>query len=283
MYKDYVKDSNNFYIDIFVHILGSKFKVIQYIIVCPLTFLAGFIDAIAGGGGLISLPAFIISGIPVHFAIGTNKLSSSMGTTVATYRYAKKGYIKFKLSVCSAICALIGSSIGALISLKISDFCFKILMLVILPIIAFYVVFKRNFEVSPNIKIVTTFKVYLICMVIAFILGIYDGFYGPGTGTFLLLLLTGVVHLDLNISAGMTKIINLSSNLAGLITFVINGKVFLTLGLAAGFFSIVGNYIGAGYFTKSGVKIVRPVIIIVLIIFFIKVLLSLLPKYFIIV
>ncbi|NMM64959.1 TSUP family transporter [Clostridium sp. P21] len=251
--------------------------MIEYIIVCPLVFFAGFVDAIAGGGGLISIPAFMISGVPVHLAIGTNKLSSSMGTTIATYRYARNGYIKLKLAACSAVCALMGSSIGAVIALKINDFYFKILMLAILPITAFYVLRKRNFEASEDIKTLSKVKTYLICMLIAFLVGLYDGFYGPGAGTFLLLLLTGVAHLGLNLSAGTTKAINLSSNVAALITFMINGKVILILGLVAGLFNIAGNYIGAGYFTKSGTRIVRPIIMTVLAIFFVKVLFDILP------
>ena len=250
--------------------------MIKYIIICPLVFLAGFVDAIAGGGGLISLPAFMLSGIPVHFAIGTNKLSSSMGTTIATYRYAKNGYIKFKLAACSAVCALIGSPLGAILALKINDFYLKILMLILLPITAFYVMRKPNIEANQDSRTLTTIRTYLICMIIAFIVGIYDGFYGPGAGTFLLLLLTGVAHLDLNISAGTTKAINLSSNVAALITFIIYGKVLLTLGLVAGLFSIAGNYIGTIYFTKNGMKIVRPIIIIVIIIFFVKILFDIL-------
>ncbi|MGH4138360.1 sulfite exporter TauE/SafE family protein [Clostridium sp.] len=253
--------------------------MIEYIIICPLVFLAGFIDAIAGGGGLISLPAFMLSGMPVHFAIGTNKLSSSMGTALATYRYAKNGYIKFKLAACSAVCALIGSPLGAMLSLKIDDFYFKILMLLILPITAYYVLRKSNLEVNQDIKTLTPTKTYLICMLIAFIVGVYDGFYGPGTGTFLLLLLTGIAHLDLNISAGTTKAINLSSNVAALITFIINGKIFFTLGLTAGVFSIAGNYIGTIYFTKNGMKIARPIIIIVLAIFFVNISLDILHVY----
>lgn len=251
----------------------------EYIIVCPLVFLAGFVDAIAGGGGLISLPAYMISGIPVHFAIGTNKMSSSMGTVISTYRYAKNGYIKLKLATCSAICALIGSPLGAAISLKIEDSYFKILMLFILPITAFYVLRKRNFEDDKQ-ETSINYKTYITCMLIAFFLGIYDGFYGPGTGTFLILLLTSIANLNMNTSAGITKAINLSSNIAGLVTFIINGKVFLVLGLVAGLFSIVGNYIGSGYFTKSGSKIVRPVIIIVLTIFFIKISVEVLSMQF---
>lgn len=250
--------------------------MIEYFIICPLVFIAGFVDAIAGGGGLISLPAFILAGIPVHFAIGTNKMSASMGTVISTYRYAKNGYIKLKLAASSAICALIGSPLGAMISLKIHDFYFKILMLAILPIIAFYVLRKRNLDDNCNTEMLMNSKTYIVCMLIAFLIGIYDGFYGPGTGTFLLLLLTGIANLRLNNAAGTTKAINLSSNIAGLATFIVNGKVFLLLGLTAGLFSIAGNYIGAGYFTKSGVKIARPIIIIVLAVFFVRTLVEIL-------
>lgn len=248
--------------------------MIKYFIVCPLVFLAGFIDAIAGGGGLISLPAFMFAGIPVHFAIGTNKMSSSMGTFISTFRYAKNGYIKLKLAACSVICALIGSSIGAEISLKINDSWFKILMLAILPVAAFYVLRKRDLKDKQCDEVIIPFKTYIICMLVAFVIGMYDGFYGPGTGTFLILLLTGIGNLSLNTAAGTTKAINLSSNIASLVTFLINGKVILILGLVAGLFSIAGNYIGSGYFTKSGVKITRPVIITVLTIFFIKILID---------
>lgn len=250
--------------------------MIEYLIVCPLVFLAGFIDAIAGGGGLISLPAYILAGIPVHFAIATNKMSSSMGTVISTYRFARKGYIKLKLAICSVMAALIGSPFGAMLSLKINDSYLKVLMLIILPITAFYVLRKRDFDEKEYVENAMDFKTYIKCTVIAFLIGAYDGFYGPGTGTFLILLLTGMANLSLTTAAGTTKAINLSSNIASLVTFIINGKVFFALGIVAGLFSIAGNYFGAGYFTKSGAKIARPVIIIVLSIFLIKILVEML-------
>lgn len=250
--------------------------MLEFIIVCPLVFIAGFVDAIAGGGGLISLPAYMIAGVPVHFAIGTNKISSCMGTVISTYRYAKNGYIKLKLAACSAICALIGSSIGAMISLRIHDFYFKILMLFVLPFTAFYVMCKGNIEKNKHMEMKMSYKTYIICMVIAFLIGVYDGFYGPGTGTFLILLLTGIANLHMNTAAGITKVINLSSNVAAVVTFVSNGTIFLLLGLVAGLFSIAGNYIGSGYFTKSGSRIVQPVIITVLTIFFIRIIIDVL-------
>ena len=114
--------------------------IITFLIVCPLVFLAGFVDAVAGGGGLISLPAYMIAGLPVHYAIGTNKLSSGVGSLFATYRFAKKGYIQWKRAGICVIFALIGSMLGANIALLITDHIFKMLMLVIIPVTAFYII-----------------------------------------------------------------------------------------------------------------------------------------------
>ena len=112
---------------------------IQYIIVCPLVFLAGFVDAIAGGGGLISLPAYMLAGLPVHNAIGTNKLSSAMGATLTTARFAKSGFIKLRFAIPCSAAALLGSAIGARIALLIPEHVFKIIMLFVLPLVAAYV------------------------------------------------------------------------------------------------------------------------------------------------
>ena len=103
----------------------------------------------------------------------------------------------------------------------------------------------------------------------------YDGFYGPGTGTFLMLLLTGIARISLNEAAGTTKIVNLSSNYAALAVFLFNGKVLLPLGITAGIFSMAGNYLGASAFTKKGAKFVKPIIILVLVLFFVKIIMEL--------
>ncbi len=120
--------------------------MLQYLIVCPLLFLAGFIDAIGGGGGLISIPAYIISGVPVHNAIATNKLSSCMGTGLTTWQYWVNGYIRPKLALLCVAAALVGSPVGAEIALRIDADVFKLLMLVILPVTAFYVLKKKTLE-----------------------------------------------------------------------------------------------------------------------------------------
>ena len=250
----------------------------EYLIVCPLVFLAGFIDSIAGGGGLISLPAYLIAGIPAHMALGTNKFSASLGTMVATYRYGKMGYINYKPALFVAVFGLVGSLIGARLTLFFTDQTFKIIMLVILPLTAIYVLNSKALkqEKSPY----GTKKTVALAMPIAFFVGIYDGFYGPGTGTFLILLLMGVAHISLRETQGMTKVINLTTNLAALSVFFYHDKVLLELGLVAGVFSILGNYLGTKFFAAKGFKAAKPIIVIVLIIFFVKVLIEVLEISF---
>ena len=240
-----------------------------YLLVCPLTFLAGLVDAVAGGGGLISLPAYLIAGLPVHNAIATNKMSSSMGTTIATVRYGMSGFIPWKIALFCAVFAMVGSNIGANLALLLSDRVFKIVMLVILPLTAWYVL--RGRALDGGREAFTAKKTTLIAMGIALAVGVYDGFYGPGTGTFLLLGLTALGHMPLQEANGTTKVINLTSNITALVVFLINGKVLLPLGIVAGLFNVAGNYLGARMFEKGGAKAVKPVMIVVLVIFFIRV------------
>ena len=242
----------------------------QYLIVCPLVFLGGFVDAIAGGGGLISLPAYLIAGLPVHMSIGTNKISSAMGTTLTTWKFWKAGYIKPKLCILCAVFALIGSAGGANLALLVSDRVFKIILLFVLPLTALYV-FKSKAMDTAGKDPLPPAKTALIASALALVIGVYDGFYGPGTGTFLLLLLTGLAHMSLNDAAGTTKVINLSTNIAALVTYLVNGQVWLPLGLTAGLFGIAGNYMGARSFVSKGSRIVKPLIAVVLAIFFVRV------------
>lgn len=245
-------------------------SIITFLIVCPLTFLGGFVDAVAGGGGLISLPAYMIAGLPVHNAIATNKLSSGMGTTVATYRLASLGYIPWRKAALCIVMAIIGSSTGAKLALMVDADLFKKLMLVIIPATAIYVMRNKNMD-EPKEPFADR-KTVIRASLVALLIGVYDGFYGPGTGTFLILLLSGFAHISLKESNGIAKSINLTTNLSSLAVYLMNGKVIILLGLAGGLFGIAGNYIGVTFFKNKGAKAVRPLMIIVLVIFFIRIL-----------
>ena len=183
-----------------------------FLIVCPLVFLGGFVDAVAGGGGLISLPAYMFAGFPPIYAIGTNKLSSGMGTMVSTYRFGRSGNIPWKNAVPCVIMALIGSASGARTALLVDADLFKKLMLVIIPVTAYYVLRTKNMDTERE-PLDSRQTVVRACIT-ALAIGFYDGFYGPGTGTFLILLLTSFAHFRLGDANGTAKIINLATNLS---------------------------------------------------------------------
>ena len=144
-------------------------------------------------------------------------------------------------------------------------------MIGVLPIVAFYVLRNKKMGDDSLAHTISEKNAFVIALAAAFVIGVYDGFYGPGTGTFLILILTGAARYTMKEAAGTTKAINLSSNVAAIVTFIINGKVIYPLGLAAGLCSILGNYIGSGMVMTNGQKIVRPLVLVVLTILFVKI------------
>lgn len=248
--------------------------LLQYLIICPMAGLAGFIDAVAGGGGLISLPAFMIAGLPVHLAIGTGKLSGTMGATVSTCRYAKAGYIPVKTTLCCVPAALIGSAIGARINLSISELYLKIIMLALLPLLFFRLTQKSAIE--KEYEPYDEKKTLKLSLLVALAVGMYDGFYGPGTGTFMILLFVTLAHHSLDKAQGISKALNLASTATALVIFLMNGKAIYSLGLAAGVCNIAGAYLGTRFYGSKGVKAVKPIMLTVLAIFFVKIITELL-------
>ena len=248
--------------------------MIQFLIVCPMVFLAGFVDAIAGGGGLISLPAYLLAGIPMHQAIATNKLSSATGTTISTIRYCRNTKVDWSIAGPAIVLSLIGSSIGAKLTMMMPESVLKVVLLVVLPVTAVFV-FRKNALVEKQSGSVSHRRMLLITWIAALAIGCYDGFYGPGTGTFLLLVMVGLAKMDMMQAAANTKLINLASNISALVAFLIGGKVVLTLGLAASVFSIAGHYTGSSMVMKNGTKIVKPIILVVLVLLFLKVIFDL--------
>ncbi len=242
-----------------------------FLIVCPLVFLASFVDSIAGGGGLISLPAYLIAGLPPHYAIATNKLSSSIGTVIATVRYCKNKLVDWGIGIPSIILALIGSTLGANLALLVDEKILKVILIIILPVVGFYVLINKDFTKKVHSEPLPRKKVYLIACTASFLIGAYDGFYGPGTGTFLILIYTGLARMDIGVASGNTKLVNLASNVAALITFLFNGKIIFILGITAAVFSVAGSYLGSGLVLKNGFKVVRPIILVVITLLFIKV------------
>ena len=234
----------------------------QFLIVCPLLFLAGFIDAVGGGGGLISLPAYLLAGLPVHSAIATNKLSGSCGTTLATVKFIRRGLVNWKLAVPTVAAAILGSSLGAKTSMAVDAALMEKLLLWVLPLAALIVLRSRSFREEGTITLDR--RTWATALLSAAVVGFYDGFYGPGTGTFLIIAFTTLAKFPLARANAHAKVINLTTNLTSLSVFLTGGQVVFLLGLAGAVCNMAGNFLGAELAVKRGAAVTKPVILIVL-------------------
>lgn len=243
-----------------------------FLIVCPLVFLAGFVDAIGGGGGLISLPAYLLAGVPIHQAIATNKLSSACGTALATGRFIKKGLVNWCLAIPTILLAMLGSSLGANASLAMEEGIMEQILIFVLPVSAFIVLNPRLFRDHEDAELKLDAKTWITALISSLVVGFYDGFYGPGTGTFLIIAFTVFAGLSLRSANAQAKVINLTTNITSLTIFLLNGQVIFLLGIAAAVCNMAGGYLGAGLAISKGSRITRPVIILVLVLLLMKVL-----------
>lgn len=242
-----------------------------FLIVCPLLFLAGLVDAIGGGGGLISLPAFLLAGLPPHTAVATNKMSAMFGTALATSRFIRNRLVNFSLAVPSVIAAVAGSTLGSHLSLLADEKTMLWALVIILPAAAVIVLNKKLFSDNGSDEVVLNRRTYLTATISALVIGCYDGFYGPGTGTFLIIAFTAFAGLGMKKANAQAKVINLTTNATALTVFLLNGKVLIPLGIAGALCNMVGGYIGAGLVMKNGSKIAKPCILLVLVLLGLKV------------
>ncbi len=230
-------------------------------------FIAGLIDSIAGGGGLISLAAYTTFGLPPHIALGTNKFSSSFGTTIAAARYIKAGEVEGRTALVAAVFSLMGSILGAHAALLVSDYFLSIVMLVLTPALAVFTLVNKSFGEEKPVEIR---RMVVISILMGIVIGAYDGFYGPGTGMFLTLGFNVLVGLKIEKACGNTKLVNLASNIGALATFILNGQIDYAVAIPCALASIGGNFVGAGLAIHKGARIVRPIFLVVLAILFVR-------------
>lgn len=246
-----------------------------YLIVCPLVFLAGLIDSVAGGGGLISLPAYMAAGLSPLQAAGTNKLSACLGTVASTGRFVRERKVDWKAGIFAALGAFPGSWLGALLQQHIPQETIRLLMIVAIPLVAVVVLRKKDMEgrclVSDGFYRPMAFGIGLL-------IGFYDGLIGPGTGTFLILLFTMMLGMEAVMASGTAKIVNLTSNVAALCSYLTNEpqNVLFALALPAALCGIAGNWLGAGLTVKKGVGFIRWMLLVVLVLLLAKMVLDVL-------
>lgn len=249
--------------------MGTGFR--QFLIAIPLCFLGGFVDSIGGGGGLITLPAFMLAGLPAHLAIGTNKIQAFLCNCMSTARMWKNKKIVFRLAIPTVIAAFLGSACGAKLNTLVSDSVLSYFMLVALPLIAVVVFNKKLFSENDGAAPSMNVKTASVMSAISLVVGFYDGFYGPGTGTFLIIGFCVLAHLGVSFANGHAKVVNLATSIASMIVYLLGGQSVIWLGICGGLAAMAGSFIGSGLVLQNGTKIVRPIIIFVIILLMIKI------------
>ena len=232
------------------------------LIVCPLALLAGFVDSVAGGGGRIALPAYYRAGLPPALASGTNKLSAMMGTSLATYRFARAGKLDWAIGVPAALGALAASALGALVMVALPPRVVQVLVLACIPVAAVFTLRGRRRRGPPKVRTQNATRVISLCIGLG--VGFYDGLIGPGTGTFLILLFLQVFAMEEVRASGTAKLVNLASNVAALASLMLTGDVLYLLGLPAGLCAMLGAALGSRLTIRRGGGVVRVVMLVVL-------------------
>ena len=241
------------------------------IIVCPLIFLAGFIDSIAGGGGLISLPAYLFAGLPAHYAAGTGKFSSCCGLASASFKYIKEGKVYMAVALWSALGCVAGAGMGTRLALYFEERTLRMIMLVAIPIVAVFLLGRKDMgrDISEPFEMERK-KQALLSFLIGLVVGMYDGLIGPGAGTFLILGFTGFLGIDLLRASGCAKVSNMASNFTSIVLYASSGKIMYGIAVPAALCSMLGSYAGARYAVKGGSSKVRKMMLIVLVLLFVK-------------
>lgn len=246
-----------------------------FIICCTAALAGGFIDSISGGGGLLSIPALLLSGIPPHIALGTNKVSACMGTAVALFNFSRNGLVLWRIVGMGIGFSFIGSWAGTLLAIYLDPQILGKVLIALLPLgmLATILPSKKVQEIDLPI---TGIHFWLFLPIICFIIGMYDGFFGPGAGSFFILALHWFLGLGLVRASATAKAFNLGSNLSAAISFVWHGMVYWSLGIAMAVCFMVGNWAGSTVAIRIGAKIVRRFLLVSLFLL----LLSLIWQYF---
>jgi hypothetical protein len=213
------------------------------------------------------MPAYILTGIPAHMAIGTNKLSAACGMAVATLRYAAGKKIHFACAGYAIAAALVFSFLGARAALFVDDLALRILLLAILPPLAVFTLWKKRLLTEDRLDKFTPQALAWISLGLGAVVGLYDGFIGPGAGMFLTLGFS-MMGLSAVKASGSARIVNLASGLAALASFWHSGHVLPSLGLPAAACAMAGSFAGAHLAVKYGIRFMRPIFVAVVILLF---------------
>jgi uncharacterized membrane protein YfcA len=223
-------------------------------------FAAGFVDSIAGGGGLITVPALLLAGFSPVESLGTNKLQGLFGSGSATIAYASKGHVDLRKQISPAALSFIGSVAGALLATALPGDLLRIVLPFMLVAIALYFAFKPNMNDVDRAQRMTPF---MFGLTIVPLIGFYDGIFGPGAGSFFMLAFVALAGFGVLKATAHTKLLNFASNLGGFVAFAAAGAVAWKIGLMMGVAQFLGARIGAALAMKAGARLIKPLLVVV--------------------
>lgn len=239
----------------------------MYLILLPLVFIASFVDAIGGGGGLISLPAYMVTGLPSVLASGSNKLSASIGTVTAAAKFLKSGKVMLLPALLAAAVAIPGAFLGAELLTHTPENIYRAIVLIFVPLVALLTILQRGGkeEMKPMNK-----ARLAACALIGLVCGLYDGFFGPGTGVLLILGFHAFAGMDTVTASGSAKVVNLASNVTAVFVHIFSGNIAYALAIPAMFVSVLGGYVGSSLAIRKGAKLIRLVMLLVMALLIVK-------------
>jgi uncharacterized protein len=234
-------------------------------------FVAGFVDSIAGGGGLLALPSLLIAGLDPVAALATNKLQGSFGTASATYAYWRKGHLEIADHWKTIVATFLAACIGvATIKYAPTSLLSAALPILLITIAIYFALSPKLNDDSRAARIPAAAFAFGLAPAIGF----YDGIFGPGTGSFFMLALVTLMGLGIVQATAQTKLLNFTSNIASLLVFAFSGKIIWTLGLIMGLAQFAGAQLGSRLAMKQGPKIIRPLLVIVCVAMAVKLILD---------
>jgi uncharacterized membrane protein YfcA len=247
-------------------------SVLNFIFLICAAGFAGFVDAVAGGGGLIQLPALLIGlhNKPIPLILGTNKVTSIMGTSSAAVKYIRNVKPDLRVTAYMTIPAFIGSVSGARLAAEVPKNVFRPLILILLILVSLYTFFKPHLGMEEKLRF-STKKTKWVVALCGLLIGFYDGIFGPGTGTFLVFLLVGLIGYAFIKASATAKIVNIATNLGAIISFQFTGHIWWKIGLALGIANVAGAIVGSHLAIKGGSKLVRKFFLVVSVILIAKV------------
>lgn len=236
------------------------------ILLCLAAFAAGFIDAIVGGGGLVQTPAglILLPLLPVSTVIGTLKIPAFSGTALAAVQYVQKVKIKWKLAFTMMALAFCSAMVGSYCLTKVDNYFMKPVLLVILSLVALYTYTKKNFGIHTE-RAHSANRQFIYSVVISVIIGFYDGFIGPGTGSFLVLAFISLLGFDFLKSSAHAKLVNLSTNLGSILFFAGSGRILFSIAVPMAVCNAIGGTIGARLAIVKGNKFIRVFFLVIVI------------------